>query len=65
MAAGQAPHTGPGAGESTGPGGGERVQNPFPAHISVWAKGIVVCLKWDKTMSCNSMACDKTGTKQV
>lgn len=71
MAAGQAPHPRPGAGECASHGGGgigggavEGEGNPFPSHISVWGKGVVVCLMWDKTMSWNRVACDKTGTKQ-
>ena len=66
MAAGQATHTRPGAGECPGCGGQENGgYHCQPTSQSVWAKGIVVCLKWDKTVSWNNMAFDKTGTKEV
>lgn len=70
MAAGQAPHTGPGAGECAGRGGGREggeMEGGVYSHLTspCGGKGVLLCLKWDQTMSRSRVACNRTVTRQV
>lgn len=67
MAAGQASHTGSGAGECTASRVEDKGARQRETSIlsSVWGKGVTARLKWDRTMSKSRVACDKTVTRQL